>query len=157
MKKGTFELMTQNTFREKTKKHMLLLRMKRQHLTEAVSPTEQQQPQNFPFMVRFAAVAVPLGTKVVSTASAYNWHFLQNFCSIFQTSGCPYWMYTTAMNWICCKPVCSTLFQMGTDEATIATLLHKRGLESDQAAKLMQLCRAQSDKTVVEMEPDSEA
>ena len=55
------------------------------------------------------------------------------------------------------QDVCSTLFQMGTDEATIATLLHKRGLESDQAAKLMQLCRAQSDEAVVEMEPDSES
>lgn len=39
------------------------------------------------------------------------------------------------------QEVCSTLFQIGTDEATIATLLHMRGLDTEQAAELMERCR----------------
>ena len=39
------------------------------------------------------------------------------------------------------QEVCSTLFQIGTDEATIATLLHMRGVEPEQAAVMMEQCR----------------
>ncbi len=48
------------------------------------------------------------------------------------------------------QEVCSTLFKMGTDETTIATLLHLRGLEPEQAAELMKQCRVQSDKVAAE-------
>lgn len=41
------------------------------------------------------------------------------------------------------QEVCSTLFQIGTDEATIATLLHMRGVEPEQAAVMMEQCRCQ--------------
>lgn len=38
------------------------------------------------------------------------------------------------------QEVCCTLFQMGTDEATIATLLQMRGVEPEQAAEMMKQC-----------------
>lgn len=39
------------------------------------------------------------------------------------------------------QEVCSTLFKLGTDENTIAALLHMRGLDTEQATDLMERCR----------------
>lgn len=39
------------------------------------------------------------------------------------------------------QEVCRSLFQLGTDESTIASLLHMRGLDAKQAAELMEQCR----------------